>query len=98
MNFITKILQILLNIIKKENSEEKKLQLFDIEKYKKPKHPNYKKCPNCNLESHTNEEIQKDFGLIQMGNYTYIQSWCRKCRKGNTPREKNNKENMNLFN
>ena len=97
MGFIKKILQTLLKMVKKENPKEKELQLFDIKKYKKPNHPNYKKCPNCGFESHTNKEIQKDFGLMQMGNYTYIQSWCRECRKGHAPKEKKDKENINLF-
>ena len=98
MGFITKIFRTLLKILGKNNFKNKELQLFDVEKYKKPKHPNYKKCPNCGLESHTNEEIQKDFGVMHIDNYTYIQSWCRECRKGHTPKEKKDKENIDLFN
>ena len=98
MDFIAKIFQTLLKIVGRNDFKEKELELFDVEKYKKPKHPNYKRCPNCGLESHTNEDIQKDFGVMHIDNYTYIQSWCRECRKGHASKEKKDKENIDLFN
>jgi len=97
MGFITNIFQIFLKIIGKKHSTEGKLQLFDVEEFKNPIHPNYKKCPNCGFESHTNEEIQKDFGVMQKENYTYIQSWCRECRKGHAIKEKEDKADSELF-
>jgi len=47
MGFITNIYKTFLKIIGKDYSTEKKLQLFNVEEYKNPKYPNYKKCPNC---------------------------------------------------
>ena len=98
MGFITNIFNFFLKIIGRDFSTEEKLQLFDVEEYKNPTHPNYKKCPNCGFESHTNEEIRRDFGVMHKENYTYIQSWCRKCRKGHaTNNEKSDRENSDLF-
>ena len=62
MGFITNIFEKLLKIISRNHSTDEKLQLFDVDEYKNPTHPNYKKCPNCGFESHTNEEIRRDFG------------------------------------
>ena len=81
--------------IKDKNLDEKKLELFNIDEYEKLEHTNHKKCPNCGFESHTNREIQKDFGLMHIDNHTYIQSWCRECRKGNTPKQEDN--NIEIF-
>ena len=97
MGFIGNIFQTLLKIIGRDSSTEEKLQLFDVEEYKNPTHPNYKKCPNCGFESHNNEEIRRDFGVMHKENYTYIQSWCRECRKGHTTKEKEDRENSDLF-
>ena len=97
MSFITNIFRTFLEIIGKDTSTDEKLQLFDVEEYKNPKHANYKKCPNCGFESHTNEDIKKDFGVMYKENYTYIQSWCRECRKGHAPKEKEDREKSDLF-
>ena len=97
MDFITNIFKTFLKIIGRDSSTEEMLQLFDVEEYKNPTHPNYKKCPNCGFESHTNEEIRRDFGVMHKENYTYIQSWCRECRKGHTTKEKKDRENSDLF-
>ena len=97
MGFITNIFKTFLKIIGRNSSSEEKLQLFDVEEYKNPTHPNYKKCPNCGFESHTNEEIRRDFGVMHKENYTYIQSWCRECRKGHTTKEKEDREDSDLF-
>ena len=97
MWFITKTLNFFLKILRRNPSTEEKLQLFDVEEYKNPTHPNYKKCPNCGFESHTNEQIRRDFGVIHKENYTYIQSWCRECRKGHATKEKESREDSDLF-
>ena len=97
MCFIKKIFSLFSNIIKDKNIDDKKLELFNADEYKKLEYSNHKKCPNCGFESHTNKEIQKDFGLMHIDNHTYIQSWCRECRKGNTPKQKDNNENIELF-
>jgi len=95
VDFIKKMFSFFSNAIKNKNLDEKKLELFDTDKYEKLEHTNHKKCPNCGFESHTNREIQKGFGLMHIDNHTYIQSWCRECRKGNTPKQKDN--NIDIF-
>ena len=80
MNFIKAILRIFKGKSHK-TGKEKDLTLFDTSKYDRPGYTNYKKCPNCGLEGHTNQEIQENFGLINSGTHVYIQSWCRQCRK-----------------
>ena len=97
MGSIANIFKNLLKIIGDDSSEKEKLQLFDVEEYRNPTNPNYKKCPNCEFESNTNEEIQRYFGVMHKESYTYIQSWCRKCRKGHAVKEKEDKENLDLF-
>ena len=97
MDFIKKIFSFFPNLIKDKSLDEKKLELFNIDEYEKLEHTNHKKCPNCGFESHTNREIQKDFGLMHINNQTYIQSWCRECRKGNTQKEEDNNKNIEIF-
>mgnify|MGYP007063598544 CR=1 FL=1 len=97
MGYITKIFHFFLKNYREKHSREEKLQLFDVEEYKNPTHANYKKCPNCGFESHTNEEIRRYFGVMHKENYTYIQSWCRECRKGHTIKEKETTEHSVLF-
>ena len=63
------------------NKEEKVLSLFDTREYNRPGYTNYKKCPHCSSEGNTNEEVRELFGFIHSGNHTYIQSWCKDCRK-----------------
>ena len=97
MDFIKKIFSFFSNVIKDKSLDNKKLELFSTDKYKKLEHTNHKKCPNCGFESHTNREIQKYFGLMHIDNHIYIQSWCRECRKGNAAKQKDNNENIEIF-
>ena len=97
MDFIKKIFSFFSNVIKDKSLDDKKLELFNTDEYEKLEHTNHKKCPNCGFESHTNREIQKDFGLMHINNHTYIQSWCRECRKGNAQKEEDNNKNIEIF-
>ena len=78
------VLKKLLNLFKKEadfNEGEEVLNLFNTKEYNRPGYTNYKKCPHCGSEGNTNEEVRELFGFIHSGNQTYIQSWCKDCRK-----------------
>ena len=82
---------------KHSNEGEKVLTLFNTRDYNRPGHTNYKKCPHCEAEGNTNEEVRELFGFIHSSNHTYIQSWCKDCRKESASKEKNKDKEDLLF-
>mgnify|MGYP001140101642 CR=1 FL=1 len=73
------------NSSKKNNTNH---ELFQSDEYLRPNHENYKDCPRCKVQAKTNKEVIDKFGLMEINGNTYIQSWCRNCRK--------NKDNVEL--
>ena len=97
MSIIEKILK-LFKVKKNSNQKKNKvLTLFNTKEYNRPGYINYKKCPHCGLEGNTNEEIRAIFGLINSSNHTYIQSWCKECRKESVSKEKVKGRDGSLF-
>ena len=80
IKIIKKILEFL-NVNRSSEPRDKEQTLFDVSKYERPGYINYKKCPRCNKEAHTNKEVGDIFGLMNVRGHIYIQSWCRECRK-----------------
>lgn len=94
------VIQKVLSFFKKKesfNEGEKVLSLFDTKDYNRPGYTNYKKCPHCGEEGNTNEEVRELFGFIHSGSHTYIQSWCKNCRKEGVSKEKNKEKKDSLF-
>ena len=62
MGIVSFIYKLLFNQDKKDaglNNPE----LFHSDNYLRPKHTNYRKCPNCNVEVNTNVSIVDVFGI-----------------------------------
>ncbi len=64
-----------------KTSEKKNLTLFDLDKFNRPSYTSNKKCPKCGVEANTNDEAVEMFGIMNIKNGVYIQSWCKSCRK-----------------
>ena len=95
MSIIEKILKFFKSNHSKK--DEKKLSLFDVSEYERPGHINYKKCPNCGVEANTNSDAKDIFGLMTVSGHTYLQSWCKECRKTYKTKEDSMDKDETLF-
>ena len=41
----------------------------------------YVRCPKCDKDAQSKQDIDKEFGFCNVDGITKPQSWCRKCRK-----------------
>ena len=79
-----KLFRKILKFFNREDSQahqKKKLTLFDLNEFNRPSYTRNKKCPKCGVEANTNDKAIKVFGVMNIKNGVYIQSWCKSCRK-----------------
>ena len=90
------ILAKLLFDIDKKNDYQSSPELFHSDLYLRPNHSNYRLCPNCSTEAHTNKEIVDKFGLRNVNGKNILQSWCKECRKSKEYSDSNNNNQENI--
>ena len=92
MNVISFLYELLFDP-KRKKKKKNNPELFHSDDFLRPNHPNFRICPKCSIESNTNKEAAKIFGLRNINNHTTIQSWCIKCRN-NKDYKKNDERNQ----
>ena len=96
---IVSFLYKLLFDIDRKNDDQSSPELFHSDIYLRPNHSNYRLCPNCSAEAHTNKEIVDTFGLRNVNGKNILQSWCKECRKSkdySDATNNNNQENIDI--